>query len=87
MTCDLICDPQGRSRSVVRFGQFGGAPCSDSIGDRQYCVAESACNKPPPPVCSDSEFQCESGIVKSHTHYIFLKYSKPWKEKKTVKSI
>lgn len=58
-----LSDPQRRSRGVVVFGQFGGAACHDSVGDREFCLTDAPCNQPPPPVCSVSEFRCESGKV------------------------
>ncbi|XP_037609315.1 complement component C9-like [Sebastes umbrosus] len=60
-SCDPCTKIRGRSRSVIVFGQFKGALCHDSVGDRQGCVTDAPCELPPPPECSDSEFQCESG--------------------------
>ncbi|KAI3362125.1 hypothetical protein L3Q82_012453, partial [Scortum barcoo] len=57
----IICDPQRRSRSVQVFGQFDGTSCQESIGEREHCVPTARCENPPRPVCSDTEFQCESG--------------------------
>lgn len=65
LKCDIICDPQRRSRTAEVFGQFGGESCQDSLGDREFCVTNAKCDLPPPPPCSDSEFQCESGISPS----------------------
>ncbi|XP_074546694.1 complement component C9 [Halichoeres trimaculatus] len=59
--CDSCTKTRRRSRGIELFGQFGGRPCQGSIGERQYCESDAACEQPPPPVCSDSEFQCESG--------------------------
>lgn len=47
------------------FGQFNGESCHDSVGDRQACVTDAPCDLPPPPECSASEFQCESGTSAS----------------------
>ncbi|XP_053710439.1 complement component C9 [Synchiropus splendidus] len=59
------CDPcrrtRRRSRGVEVFGQFGGDACLGSVGDREFCANQTACQQPLPPVCLDSEFQCESG--------------------------
>ncbi len=56
-----MCDPQRRSRSVEAFGQFGGVPCKEPIGDREFCTTSDSCVDPPPPECSESQFQCDSG--------------------------
>ena len=61
--CVFTCDPQRRSRSVEVFGQFGGQACIDPIGQSEACQTDVPCERPPPPVCSDSEFQCESGSL------------------------
>ncbi|KAM3874158.1 complement component C9 [Diretmus argenteus] len=50
-----------RSRSIEAFGQFGGAACQGVIGDKAACTTDEVCEVQPPPVCSDTEFQCESG--------------------------
>ncbi|XP_057675235.1 complement component C9 isoform X1 [Corythoichthys intestinalis] len=59
------CEPctltRRRSRSIMVFGQFGGESCQGSIGERESCVNKTACQQPPRPACSDTEFQCESG--------------------------
>ncbi|GAA6219239.1 complement component C9 [Lates japonicus] len=60
-SCDPCTKTRRRSRSVEVFGQFGGLSCRDSIGDREFCVTDTECQRPPAPACSDSEFQCESG--------------------------
>lgn len=59
--CVFICDPQRRSRSVEVFGQFGGQACTEPIGQSESCQTNATCDRPPPPACADSEFQCESG--------------------------
>lgn len=43
------------------FGQFGGQKCIEPIGDKKVCKPTSECKEAPPPVCSATEFQCESG--------------------------
>uniref|UniRef100_A0A3Q1I2K3 Complement component C9 n=1 Tax=Anabas testudineus TaxID=64144 RepID=A0A3Q1I2K3_ANATE len=60
-SCDPCTKSRRRSRSVEAFGQFGGESCQGSIGDREFCVTDARCELPPPPVCSVTEFQCESG--------------------------
>ncbi|KAM9841638.1 complement component C9 [Aulostomus maculatus] len=59
--CEPCTKTRRRSRSVEVFGQFGGEACQGSIGDRELCVTNAPCQLPPPPVCSDSQLQCESG--------------------------
>ncbi|XP_068608889.1 complement component C9 [Brachionichthys hirsutus] len=60
-SCDPCTKTRRRSRGVEVFGQFGGQACQGSLGDREACVTDTLCVPHPPPVCSDSEFQCESG--------------------------
>lgn len=43
------------------FGQFGGTPCQEALGDRQSCTTSEACVQPPPTECAETDFQCESG--------------------------
>ncbi|KAL8203957.1 UNVERIFIED_CONTAM: hypothetical protein K2H54_065668 [Gekko kuhli] len=49
------CNPCGkeryRSRSVLIYGQFGGKPCFEPLGDRQSCVTDQ--------VCPEEEIECE----------------------------
>ncbi|XP_032395418.1 complement component C9 [Etheostoma spectabile] len=59
--CDPCTKSRRRSRSVEVFSQFGGLSCEGSLGDREFCTTGAECELPPPPACSDSEFQCESG--------------------------
>ncbi|KAM6902069.1 complement component C9 [Xenentodon cancila] len=60
-----LCDPctktRRRSRDVEVFGQFGGVSCQGSLGDREFCVSTDVCLQPTALLCSDSDFQCESG--------------------------
>ncbi|XP_030291657.1 complement component C9 isoform X1 [Sparus aurata] len=60
-SCDPCSNSRRRSRSVEVFGQFGGQACIDPIGQSEACQTDEPCARPPPLVCSDSEFQCESG--------------------------
>lgn len=62
--------PQRRSRSVLVFGQFGGAACQESLGDRESCTTSETCVQPPPPECLETDFQCESGT--SATRHVHL---------------
>uniref|UniRef100_UPI0037E75EB5 complement component C9 n=1 Tax=Semicossyphus pulcher TaxID=241346 RepID=UPI0037E75EB5 len=59
--CDPCTKSQRRSRTAEVFGQFGGESCQGSLGDRRFCNTDEECDLPPPPVCSEIEFQCESG--------------------------
>ncbi|XP_078127624.1 complement component C9 [Sander vitreus] len=59
--CDPCTKTRRRSRSAEVFSQFGGVSCMGSLGDREFCRTDARCDLPPPPACSDSEFQCESG--------------------------
>ncbi|KAM7392538.1 hypothetical protein PAMA_007583 [Pampus argenteus] len=60
-SCDPCTKIRRRSRGVDVFGQFGGQSCQGSLGERQFCTTTDECESPLPPLCSDSEFQCESG--------------------------
>ncbi|XP_071321879.1 complement component C9 [Trachinotus anak] len=60
-SCDPCTKTRRRSRSVEVFGQFKGQRCQESIGSAEACVPTGTCEAPPPE-CSDSEFQCESGF-------------------------
>ncbi|XP_068430415.1 complement component C9 [Clinocottus analis] len=60
-SCDACTSIRRRSRSVEVFGQFGGASCQGSLGDREFCQTDAECQRPPRPQCSESEFQCQSG--------------------------
>ncbi|XP_042251419.1 complement component C9 [Thunnus maccoyii] len=59
--CDPCTKVRRRSRSVRVFAQFGGSLCLGSIGERESCIPAAECNQTPWPVCSDSEFECETG--------------------------
>ncbi|XP_044030945.1 complement component C9 isoform X2 [Siniperca chuatsi] len=60
-SCDPCTKTRRRSRGVEVFGQFDGESCQGSLGDKEFCITDAECELPPPRVCSDSEFQCESG--------------------------
>ncbi|XP_008323948.1 complement component C9 [Cynoglossus semilaevis] len=60
--CDPCTKTRRRSRTIERFGQFGGTACQGSLGEREFCAPRAQCNSTEYPVCSDSEFQCESGF-------------------------
>ncbi|XP_029025646.1 complement component C9 [Betta splendens] len=59
--CDPCTKVRRRSRGVDLFGQFGGTVCQGSLGEREACTTAAECVAAPPPECSDTEFQCESG--------------------------
>nr|XP_046230367.1 complement component C9 [Scatophagus argus] len=59
--CDPCTKTRRRSRGVEVFGQFNGVSCQSPLGEREFCVTDAVCERPPPPACTDTEFQCESG--------------------------
>ncbi|KAM4635364.1 complement component C9 [Polymixia lowei] len=59
--CDPCTNIRRRSRGIEVFGQFGGTPCQRPLGEKESCTPDAVCPTEPPPVCSDTEFQCESG--------------------------
>ncbi|XP_036418853.1 complement component C9 [Colossoma macropomum] len=60
--CDPCTKTMHRSRGIEVFGQFGGQRCIESIGEKKPCVPTTECVEDPPPVCTSSQFQCESGL-------------------------
>ncbi|XP_070780693.1 complement component C9 [Enoplosus armatus] len=60
-SCDPCTKTKRRSRVIEVFGQFGGQPCQESVGDRMICTTDAKCELLLPPACSDTEFECESG--------------------------
>ncbi|CAN9504377.1 unnamed protein product [Ophioblennius macclurei] len=61
-SCDACTKTSRRSRTVLAFGQFGGQSCQGAVGDRKFCTPDTDCDSPPLAVCTDTEFQCESGL-------------------------
>nr|AXB74601.1 complement component 9 [Planiliza haematocheilus] len=59
--CDPCSRTRRRSRGVEVFGQFGGQACLGSLGERESCATSDRCEQPLQPICSDTEYQCESG--------------------------
>lgn len=49
-----------RSRSIERFGQFGGKACLEALGDTQTCKSSEVCPEEPELDCG-TDFQCNSG--------------------------
>ncbi|KAM8743389.1 complement component C9 [Acanthopagrus schlegelii] len=60
-SCDPCTNSRRRSRSVEVFGQFGGQACTEPIGQSESCQTNDTCDRPHPPACAESDFQCESG--------------------------
>ncbi|NWR75092.1 CO9 protein, partial [Centropus unirufus] len=58
--CDPCTSQRFRSRSIERFGQFGGRPCLESLGDTQICKTSQVCPEEPETKCG-TDFQCDSG--------------------------
>lgn len=54
-----------RSRSVLKYGQFGGKLCFEPLGDKQSCVTDQVC--PEEEIdCGEDGFRCANGRL---THY------------------
>ncbi|XP_071380909.1 complement component C9 [Centroberyx affinis] len=60
-SCDPCTKIRRRSRGIEVFAQFGGGSCQEALGEREACTSDAECELQPPPVCADTEFQCESG--------------------------
>ncbi|NXM45766.1 CO9 protein, partial [Gymnorhina tibicen] len=58
--CDPCTNQRFRSRSIERFGQFGGKACLEALGDTQTCKTSKVCPEEPEPDCG-TDFQCSSG--------------------------
>ncbi|NWU83643.1 CO9 protein, partial [Onychorhynchus coronatus] len=58
--CDPCTYQRFRSRSIERFGQFGGRPCLEALGDTQTCKTSEVCPEEPEADCG-TDFQCNSG--------------------------
>ncbi|KAK0679052.1 CO9 protein, partial [Pygoscelis papua] len=58
--CDPCTYQRFRSRRIERFGQFGGTPCLETLGDTQTCKTSQVCPEEPEPDCG-TDFQCNSG--------------------------
>ncbi|NXC21843.1 CO9 protein, partial [Corythaeola cristata] len=59
-SCDPCTYQRFRSRRIERFGQFGGKPCLEALGDTQSCKTSQVCPEEPEPDCR-TDFQCNSG--------------------------
>ncbi|XP_065717668.1 complement component C9 [Patagioenas fasciata] len=58
--CDPCTYQRFRSRRIERFGQFGGRPCLQTLGDTQICKTGEICPEEPEQDCG-TDFQCDSG--------------------------
>ncbi|KAM4719593.1 complement component C9 [Anableps anableps] len=61
-SCDPCTKKRLRSRGIETFGQFGGNPCMESIGHREFCETSALCLEPTPSPCPGSEFQCTTEL-------------------------
>ncbi|XP_067401663.1 complement component C9 [Emydura macquarii macquarii] len=59
-SCDPCSSLRFRSRSVERFGQFGGKRCLEPLGDTQSCKTRVACPEEQEVDCG-ADFRCDSG--------------------------
>lgn len=57
--CDPCTNQRYRSRSIVRFGQYGGTRCLSSLGEYQRCKAQKPCEHSVNDCGND--FECETG--------------------------
>ncbi|KAL7989073.1 hypothetical protein Chor_007992 [Crotalus horridus] len=58
--CSPCSKERYRSRSIVKFGQFGGKPCTAALSDREPCETKSLCPDERGH-CGNQEFECENG--------------------------
>ncbi|NXT17164.1 CO9 protein, partial [Syrrhaptes paradoxus] len=58
--CDPCTYQRFRSRRIEKFGQFGGTPCLETLGDTQSCKTSQVCPEETEPDCG-TDFQCNSG--------------------------
>ncbi|KAM4708487.1 complement component C9 [Discoglossus pictus] len=58
--CDPCTSQRYRSRSIVKFGQYGGKRCLASVGDTQRCKSDKSCDVKPEE-CEPGSFLCDSG--------------------------
>ncbi|XP_018409888.1 PREDICTED: complement component C9 [Nanorana parkeri] len=57
--CEPCTKQRYRSRSIVKFGQFGGKPCLSNLGEVKQCVSDKHCEEKP--IDCGNDFQCENG--------------------------
>ncbi|ETE70698.1 Complement component C6, partial [Ophiophagus hannah] len=58
--CSPCSKERYRSRSILRFGQFGGKPCIVALSDKQPCETRTPCPDKRGH-CGKQEFECENG--------------------------
>ncbi|XP_039203881.1 complement component C9 [Crotalus tigris] len=58
--CSPCSKERYRSRSIVKFGQFGGKPCTAALSDREPCETKTLCPDERGH-CGNQEFECENG--------------------------
>ncbi|NWQ71283.1 CO9 protein, partial [Neopipo cinnamomea] len=58
--CDPCTNQRFRSRRIERFGQFGGKPCLEALGDTETCKTSAVCPEELEADCG-TDFQCNSG--------------------------
>ncbi|XP_053143749.1 complement component C9 [Hemicordylus capensis] len=61
--CSPCTKARYRSRSVLKYGQFGGKPCLERLGDSMPCVPASPCPEEEMEGQADcgKDFRCENG--------------------------
>lgn len=57
--CDPCREEKFRSRSILKFGQYGGRRCLDSLGETRSCKPTKPCEKEP--IECGNDFECDSG--------------------------
>ncbi|XP_040194604.1 complement component C9 [Rana temporaria] len=57
--CDPCTKQRYRSRSIEKFGQFGGKPCVSNLGEVQRCKSDTLCVEKV--IDCGRDFQCENG--------------------------
>ncbi|XP_034296672.1 complement component C9-like [Pantherophis guttatus] len=58
--CSPCSSHRYRSRSILKFGQFGGKPCIEALSDRESCETRTPCPDGRGH-CGKQEFECENG--------------------------
>ncbi|XP_053304082.1 complement component C9-like [Spea bombifrons] len=57
--CDPCTNLRHRSRSIEKFGQYGGLRCLSSLGESQLCKPSKPCKEAR--IDCGNDFECESG--------------------------
>ncbi|XP_060617404.2 complement component C9-like [Anolis sagrei] len=57
--CNPCVKERYRSRNVLKYGQFGGKACVESLGQRESCEPDIPCHEEE--VDCGKDFQCENG--------------------------